>query len=643
MLCLPPAQIICPCPRSPSVPKSWIGHRFGDFLKYDEHLEHLIKRGDVPYLPSHAVTMPEHNDETTFRDGAGYIDDFRASEAAPPDDIVQRAVELHNMTLEEDAPEEEPAADDSELSELDELSEEHEDGEGFDVGDEDWEVADGDFTKQYNKLRTEGAIRSAIIEGKASSGPSAPLPARNFARSRTATSGSSNKLNLAPRPAAAPAAVVNVSGVASAPKHSSRDANQKDKADRATVEQVLDPRTRKVLMSLIRKGLVSGVEGCVSTGKEANVYFGTPPETRPVSTSGSADYPDPYPKALALKIYKTSILSFKARGQYIQGEHRFRNSYSKVTNPRKMVRVWAEKELRNLRRLWEGGVRSPAVVEVRENVLVMEFLGTGDSTSPRLKDADIPANQLADLYAELLVAMRRMFHRCRLIHADLSEYNILYHDSHLYIIDVSQSVEHDHPSAFDFLRADIRNVDEFFRKRSGGEVRTLGGKGTFDFVVSERLKVWEGDAQVDVEDTSSEEGLFEVIRNWLAHGVGHEVQTSSATTIDAEEQSQQASDRVFMSSYIPRNLGEVYDPERDIEIIASGKGGDLIYAGLTGLKTESKSVPVEEEEAKDVRPEGGSDDDSNGTSDEEDTTKPRGFRHEDKEAKKVRHSIICLR
>ena len=40
-----------------------------------------------------------------------------------------------------------------------------------------------------------------------------------------------------------------------------------------------------------------------------------------------------------------------------------------------MVKVWAEKELRNLKRLEQGGVRAPRVVEGKENVLVMEFLG----------------------------------------------------------------------------------------------------------------------------------------------------------------------------------------------------------------------------------------------------------------------------
>ena len=42
----------------------------------------------------------------------------------------------------------------------------------------------------------------------------------------------------------------------------------KDKADRATVEQVLDPRTRLVLFKMMGRGLLEVVEGCVSTGKE---------------------------------------------------------------------------------------------------------------------------------------------------------------------------------------------------------------------------------------------------------------------------------------------------------------------------------------------------------------------------------------
>ena len=45
-----------------------------------------------------------------------------------------------------------------------------------------------------------------------------------------------------------------------------------EKADRATVEQALDPRTRLVLFKMLNQGIFSEINGCISTGKEANVY-----------------------------------------------------------------------------------------------------------------------------------------------------------------------------------------------------------------------------------------------------------------------------------------------------------------------------------------------------------------------------------
>lgn len=47
----------------------------------------------------------------------------------------------------------------------------------------------------------------------------------------------------------------------------------RDKSDRATNEQVLDPRTRLVLFKMLGRGLLERVEGCVSTGKEVSRPF----------------------------------------------------------------------------------------------------------------------------------------------------------------------------------------------------------------------------------------------------------------------------------------------------------------------------------------------------------------------------------
>lgn len=51
-------------------------------------------------------------------------------------------------------------------------------------------------------------------------------------------------------------------------KGPSASANLKDKSDRATNEQVLDPRTRLLLFKMIGRELIHEVNGCVSTGKE---------------------------------------------------------------------------------------------------------------------------------------------------------------------------------------------------------------------------------------------------------------------------------------------------------------------------------------------------------------------------------------
>lgn len=151
-----------------------------------------------------------------------------------------------------------------------------------------------------------------------------------------------------------------------------KEKRNKDKADRATVEQVLDERTRRILIKLINNEIVHEINGCLSTGKEANVYHAINNITK---------------KQYAIKIYKTSILVFKDRDRYVEGEFRFRRGYCS-SNPRKMVSMWAEKELRNLKRM-EGVIVSPVGLLVKSNVLVMDFIGKDMKNAPRLKDADI--------------------------------------------------------------------------------------------------------------------------------------------------------------------------------------------------------------------------------------------------------------
>ncbi|CAI7648364.1 unnamed protein product [Penicillium discolor] len=372
-----------------------------------------------------------------------------------------------------------------------------------------------------------------------------------------------------------------------------------DKADRATSEQVLDPRTRMLLLQMINRGLVSEIHGCLSTGKEANVYH---------AMSISQEDEDAAPLHRAIKVYKTSILVFKDRDKYVTGEFRFRQGYNKSNN-RAMVKLWAEKEMRNLRRIYAAGIPCPEPIFLRLHVLVMGFIGSSKGLgAPRLKDVDFnipePETRWRSLYIELLGYMRVMYQTCRLVHADLSEYNILYHKERLYIIDVSQSVEHDHPRSLEFLRMDIKNVSDFFRRKN---ILTLPERTVFQFIIAP-------EGPVDV--TAGNEEMTSAIEKLLVAREEGDDEQQEAEDVDTA----------------------VYDVERDAERIRDGQGADLVYGDLLagGKKKATATDAVEEDAESDAS---GGVSVSGSDSDEEEIDPfapkpPRGKRFEDKDSKR---------
>jgi RIO kinase 1 len=191
------------------------------------------------------------------------------------------------------------------------------------------------------------------------------------------------------------------------------------------------------------------------------------------------------------------------------------------------------------------------------------------------------------------------------------------------VIDVSQSVEHDHPRGLEFLRMDIKNITDFFHKKG---VITLQERTAFEFITA--------------EDTTVEREEIDAVLEKL-------LQDDEQKPPDAE-----VDERVFRQAYIPQNLFEVVDPERDVGIVTDGGKNELIYAKLLDVQeTKLQSTEDPTPPAKQIGQEGDGDEDEDDESDtelsdeetsDEDPAKPRGKRHEDKDAKKVTRLMTGL-
>ncbi len=205
-------------------------------------------------------------------------------------------------------------------------------------------------------------------------------------------------------------------------------------------EEVFDRSTLLTLYSLMSQGHIDEVHGSISTGKEANVFYGL----------------DPNQREIAIKIYRVATASFRTKWSYLTSDPRYRHV---AKNPRKVVFLWAQREFSTLKSLF-GKINLPEPIAVSNNVVVMEFLGKDGLAYPLLKD--VGPREPEEDFKTVIDAVKTMYSE-GLVHADLSEYNILTYDK-LYFIDFAQATISDDPRAEEFLRRDLENVHRYFSR-----------------------------------------------------------------------------------------------------------------------------------------------------------------------------------
>jgi RIO kinase 1 len=236
-------------------------------------------------------------------------------------------------------------------------------------------------------------------------------------------------------------------------------------------ESVFDDATYGALYKLVQDGHIAAFGGPISTGKEANVYtaLGGAEAREALDDAHAAealDDADGRPE-VAVKVYRINASDFTDMREYLEGDPRFEGLGHQKKD---VVLAWVRKEFANLRRAKQAGLRVPEPIAVERNVLVMEYLGTEDGRDKRLSEVHIENPETA--YEVVREYMCRLFD-AGLVHGDLSEYNIVFHEGQLVIIDLGQAVTIHHPNYEEFLQRDCENVANFFARQG---VETDGDK-----------------------------------------------------------------------------------------------------------------------------------------------------------------------
>jgi len=217
----------------------------------------------------------------------------------------------------------------------------------------------------------------------------------------------------------------------------------KSSEDTETLEEVFDRRTIMTIVRMRNSGKLKEITGVIKAGKESRVYHG-------LDSDG---------KEVAVKIFLTSSGIFRqGRLKYIVGDPRFKNI---PHDTRSLVDQWASKEFKNLELATKAELAVPTPLFVEKNVLMLRFIGGNGIPAPHLREVELQAP--AGWYKKIVEMLKTLYNRAKLVHGDLSEYNILVPDGYPVLIDFAQAVTIEHPEAKEFLERDIENLNHYFK------------------------------------------------------------------------------------------------------------------------------------------------------------------------------------
>jgi len=190
--------------------------------------------------------------------------------------------------------------------------------------------------------------------------------------------------------------------------------------------------------ALVKAGALEAFGKSLGVGKEADVFGALNPKG----------------EVIAVKFHRLGRISFR---QTVR-----KRSYTTEPTARWLYqsRLAAEREFQALNLLFPQKVAVPEPLSQNRHVVVMGMIEGAELAN--WKKLSRPERILR----EILRNVRKAYLKAGVIHADLSEYNIILKpNKHILIIDWPQYVTRQHPNAEDLLKRDVQNVLLYFERK----------------------------------------------------------------------------------------------------------------------------------------------------------------------------------
>jgi len=287
----------------------------------------------------------------------------------------------------------------------------------------------------------------------------------------------------------------------------------------------IDYRSATLLTKMIGTGVIKDIQNILSQNKEAFLFHGGHKE---------------HEFGCIVKVFKASKTDLKKREIYIHGEWRFRYQEHHL-NPNKMLKLWAEKEFRNLKRLTKANIPCTVPIALKGHVLLLEYSGADGSQAPPLARliASLSPSKRTELYWDTVVLVKRMYSQSALVHAGLGPFTLLVCEGRLVLSELGRAVTHDHPYATHFLRHDCYTMTQFFRSHG---VDVLPTKQFYEFASQKDYL----DAPLDVTHHSFQSQLDRLKQ--VAAGQG------------APTQQEMVDELIWFELDLPTTLKDVFSP-----------------------------------------------------------------------------------